>query len=84
MQAYNMRSERSLFASNPFGNRKLNLAVLATLLLMAAVIFTPIGIAFGVILLPAHLYLYALGLVFVPLVFMELSKAISRLLAKRS
>jgi Ca2+-transporting ATPase len=40
IHAYNMRSERSLFKMNPFGNKKLNLAALGSLLLVAFVVLT--------------------------------------------
>ena len=75
VQAYNMRSEHSLFRIGPFGNRKLNLAALVSLALMALVLFTPVRIAFGLVLLPAWLYAVGLSLIFVPLLVMELSKA---------
>lgn len=74
VQAYNMRSEHSLFKIGLFSNRKLNMATLASVILMAAVLFTPLATPFGLILLPGKLYLVALGLIFVPLVIMELSK----------
>ena len=83
IQAYNMRSEHSLFSSNPFSNRKLNLAVLSSVLLMCLLLFTPVGVAFSVIILPWRLYLIALGLIFAPILFMEISKAITHLLEKR-
>lgn len=75
VQAYNMRSEHSLFKIGVFSNRKLNWACLASLLLVAIVLFTPIGIAFGFVTLSWQLYLLGLGLALVPLVVMELSKA---------
>ena len=83
IQAYNMRSDRSLFSSNPFANHKLNWAVLASVLLVLLIIFTPVGIAFGIIRLPVKLYLIALGLILSPIVFMELGKLVGRLLRKR-
>ncbi|MBE6886528.1 MAG: calcium-translocating P-type ATPase, PMCA-type [Ruminococcaceae bacterium] len=76
VQAFNMRSDHSLFRIGFFGNRTLNLAALASLALVAMVLFTPVGIAFGLVLLPWEYYLIALGLIFVPLVVMELSKLI--------
>ncbi len=76
VQAYNMRSEHSLFKIGPFGNKKLNLASLASAALVALVLFTPLGRLFKVILLPWQLYLVGLGLILVPLVVMELSKLI--------
>ncbi|MBQ8732395.1 MAG: calcium-translocating P-type ATPase, PMCA-type [Oscillospiraceae bacterium] len=76
VQAFNMRSDHSLFRIGFFGNRTLNLAALASLALVALVLFTPVGIAFGLVILPWEYYLIALGLIFVPLVVMELSKLI--------
>ena len=75
VQAFNMRSEHSLFRIGPFSNHKLNWAALASTVLVALVLFTPVRIAFGLILLPAKLYLTALGLVLIPLLVMEISKA---------
>jgi len=77
VQAFNMRSDRSLFKIGPFSNKKLNLAVLGSVVMMLLVLFTPLRVAFGLIKLPVKLYLIALGLIFVPLVVMEISKAIS-------
>ncbi|MBQ8817490.1 MAG: cation-translocating P-type ATPase [Clostridia bacterium] len=74
VQAFNMRSEHSLFKIGPFSNGKLNLAALASILMVALVLFTPVRFAFGLELLSPTLYLIALGLIFVPLVVMELSK----------
>ena len=74
VQAFNMRSSRSLFAIGPFSNKKLNFAALSSLALTAIVLFTPIRIAFGLELLPAGLYLIAVALVLVPLAVMEISK----------
>lgn len=75
IQAFNMRSEHSLFKTGIFGNSKLNGAAFISLLLVALVLFTPLSIAFGLITLPGHLYLIGLGLALVPVVVMELSKA---------
>ena len=76
VQAYNMRSEHSLFKIGVFTNRTLNLASLASILLVALVLFTPVGIAFGMVTLPWHMYLIALGLILVPLVVMEIAKLV--------
>lgn len=73
--AFNMRSTRSLFRIGPFSNHKLNWAALGSLLLTCLVLFTPLRVAFGLILLPGNLYLIALGLIFFPVLMMELSKA---------
>jgi Ca2+-transporting ATPase len=74
VQAYNMRSEHSLFKIGIFKNKTLNLAALASTLLVALVLFTPVGVAFGMVTLPAKLYLLAIGLILVPLVVMEICK----------
>jgi len=76
IQAFNMRSEKSLFKTGFFTNSKLNMAVLASLALMFIILFTPLGVLFGIIRLPGRLYLIGLGLILVPLVLMELAKAI--------
>ncbi len=76
VQAFNMRSEHSLFRIGPFTNRKLNGAALISLALVAFVLVTPVRIAFGLVLLPGWLYLVWLGLILVPLVVMELAKAV--------
>ena len=75
IQAFNMRSEHSLFKTGAFGNTKLNGAALISLLLVALVLFTPVSIAFGLIKLPVNLYLIGLGMALIPVVVMELSKA---------
>ena len=75
VQAFNMRSERSLFRIGPFTNSNLNLAATASVLLVILVMFTPLSGPFGLIRLPLSLYLKGLGLVFVPLLVMEFSKA---------
>lgn len=74
VQAYNMRSKKSLFATGFFTNKSLNIAVGISILLLLLVLFTPLHIPFGLVLLPSKLYLTALGLIFVPLILMELSK----------
>ena len=76
VQSFNMRSQRSLFAIGPFSNKKLNGAALLSLALVCLVLFTPVRIAFGLVLLPAWLYLVGMGLILVPLPVMELAKAI--------
>ena len=76
IHSYNMRSDKSIFKIGPLKNKTLNLSVLASLALMAIVMFTPVGIAFEIIMLPVELYVLGLGLAFVPVVIMELSKAV--------
>ena len=75
VQAFNMRSEHSLFKIGIFTNHKLNLAVLASTVLVLLVLFTPLSILFGLIRLPGKLYLIGLGLILIPVLVMELSKA---------
>lgn len=76
LQSYNMRSDRSIFKIGVFSNRTLNWAALASLVLVAVVLFTPVGVAFELVILPWQLYLLGLGLVLVPTVVMEISKAL--------
>ncbi len=77
VQAYNMRSDHSLFKIGPFKNKNLNLAALASTVLTAFVLFTPgVRTIFGLTLLAPKLYLIGVGLILVPLVVMELSKLV--------
>ncbi len=75
LQAFNMRSAHSLFQTGFFTNRQLNRAAAVSSLLMALVLFTPVRILFGLILLPGRLYLAGLALILVPLAVTELAKA---------
>lgn len=75
IQAFNMRSDHSLFKIGPFTNHVLNGAVLISALLVAAVLFTPVRVIFGLIVLPSELYLLGVGLILVPVLVMEISKA---------
>ena len=75
VQAFNMRSEHSLFKIGPFTNGTLNKAALVSIVLVALVLFTPLSGPFGLIRLPVALYLEGLGLIFIPLLVMEFSKA---------
>ena len=74
-QAFNMRSNHSLFKIGPFTNRKLNVAATISILLIALVLFTPLSTAFALVQLPAWLYLVGLGLSAAPILVMELAKA---------
>ncbi len=76
VQAFNMRSEHSLFKTGFFTNKTLNKAALVSVILVALVMFTPIASLFGLIMLPWKLYLIGAGLILVPLVVMELAKAV--------
>lgn len=75
VQAFNMRSVHSLFRIGFFGNHKLNWAALLSVVLVALVLFTPVQIAFGLVTLPATCYLLGVGLILIPLLVMECSKA---------
>lgn len=75
IQAYNMRSDHSLFQIGPFSNHKLNWACLVSFLLVALVLFTPVRTVFGLVVLPWITYLQGFVLALVPVVVMELSKA---------
>ena len=79
VQAYNMRSEHSLFRIGFFGNRTLNLAAMVSLALVALVLLTPLAVPFGLIPLPGKLYAIGMGLALIPLVVVELTKFISDL-----
>jgi Ca2+-transporting ATPase len=74
--AFNMRSNQSLFKVGVFSNRKMNQAALISLLLMALVLFIPpVSMVFGLIQLPAWLYLTGLGLSLVSIPILEFTKA---------
>ncbi len=75
VQVYNMRSERSIFKIGVFSNKKLNGAALISILLIVLVMFTPLRVAFKLVILPWQLYLAGLGLILVPVIVMECSKA---------
>lgn len=75
VQAFNMRSEHSLFKIGIFTNHKLNWAALASTLLVLLVVFTPMRTLFGLVALPGKLYGIALCLILTPVLVMELSKA---------
>lgn len=76
VQSFNMRSSHSLFNIGPFGNKKLNGAAAISLLLVLIVLFTPLRVAFGLEILPLGLYILAFALVLVPLLVMEIAKAL--------
>ncbi len=76
LQAFNMRSEHSLFKIGVWTNRSLNGAALLSILLVLLVLFTPLSLLFGLIRLPGSLYLAGLCLIFVPVFVMEFSKAV--------
>ena len=77
VQSFNMRSDKSLFKVGFFKNRTLNIAAIVAFVLTAIVALVPgINTAFGLVLLSVKEYLICLGLILVPLVIIEISKAI--------
>ena len=76
VQSFNMRSHHSLFHSNPFGNRMLDLAAFLSVALTALVLFTPLSGLFELTLLPTKYYLYGVGLALLSIPIMEISKAV--------
>ena len=82
IQAFNMRSDHSLFKIGFFSNKKLNISALVSILLVLLVIFTPAKIIFGLITLDLKLYLIAFGMAIVPLVVMELGKLFGFIFSK--
>ncbi len=83
-QAFNMRSERSLFRTGFFGNKTLNLSCIVALVLTLAVALIPgVRDAFGLVLLTPIQYLICFGLVLVPFVVMEIGKLICTLINKK-
>ena len=83
-QAFNMRSDSSLFKTGMFGNKTLNLSTLAAFVLTSAVAVIPgVRDAFGLVLLSPVQYLICLGLIIVPFIAMELGKIIMTLTRKK-
>jgi len=74
IQAYNMRSNRSLFAIGIFSNHKLNLAALCSILLVCLVLFTPLSTIFGLVSLTTPHYIIGVALITLPLLITELVK----------
>ncbi len=77
IQAFNMRSERSLLKTGVFNNHKLNWAALLSIALVCLVLFTPLRTVFGLITLTKDLYLKGICLILIPIFVMELMKAIT-------
>lgn len=71
------RSEHSLFKIGVFTNHKLNWAALVSVVLVALVLFTPLSVPFGLTRLPWNIYGIGVILILVPLVVMEVSKALN-------
>ena len=77
VQALNMRSSHSLFKVGFFSNKTMNLSLLACTALTAFVLFVP-GVVnvFGMISLQWWMYLIGLGLSLLPILVMEVAKAV--------
>ena len=76
VQAYNMRSQHSLFKIGPFTNHSLNKACLVSLILVLAVVFIPpLAHIFGLMILPTSYYIICLGISLIPTLLIETLKA---------
>lgn len=81
--SFNMRSDRSLFKIGFFTNKNLNKAAfISTLMVVLVVFIPPIATVFGLVRLSPAQYLTAFGITLLPIVFLELSKAIGLLKQK--
>jgi len=79
VHAFNMRSEKSLFAIDPLGNRQLVGAfVIGLALQVGVVMIPPLAVVFKVAALSAGQWLITAGLCLVPLVVVELEKKLGR------
>lgn len=84
VQAYNMRSEKSVFEIGIFENRRLNAAAAVSAALMLAVLLTPIASVFGLVYLTPRLYALAGILVILPMAITELFKAAGLILSRKA
>ena len=77
VQALNMRSSHSLFKVGFFSNKTMNLSLLVCTALTAVVLFIPgvVGV-FGMMYLDWWLYLVGLALSLLPILVMEIAKAV--------
>ncbi len=83
VHAYNMRSEQSLFKTGMFGNKTLNQVTVISFILIAFVLFVPgVNAVFGMAYLPYYCYLIGLGFSVVPLILMEIAKAVGFIKAR--
>lgn len=75
VHSFNMRSTRSLFAIGAFTNKKLVQAGIISTLMIAVIVFIPpIAKLFELVQMPWYMYLIAVGLAFVPIPVMEITK----------
>ncbi len=77
VQALNMRSSHSLFKVGLFLNKTMNISLLVCTALTAFVLFVP-GVVnvFGMIIIKWWLYLIGIGLALLPIIVMEIAKAV--------
>lgn len=77
IHAFNMRSDRSLFSSNPFANKSLNIAILiSTAMIWLVLLVPPIQQVFALVALPAKYYFISIAMALIPIPVMEVAKAI--------
>ena len=77
IHSFNMRSSKSIFKIGVFSNKVLNKAALISLMLVLVVVFIPpIAAIFGMVMLPIRLYVYGFILSFVPVLVLEIVKAL--------
>ncbi len=77
VQALNMRTSHSLFKVGFFSNKTMNLSLLVCTALTAIVLFIPgVVTVFGMIMLDWWMYLVGLGLSLLPILVMEIAKAV--------
>ena len=75
IHAYNMRSDKPFCTFNIFSNKLLNFATLASLALIAVVVFIPpVAYAFSMTVIPLWAYLMCLGLAVIPVAINETVK----------
>ncbi|WP_232698224.1 calcium-translocating P-type ATPase, PMCA-type [Brevibacillus daliensis] len=80
LHAFNVRSTYSIFKIGLLSNKYMNGAFLISLVLILLIVFVPpAAYVFGLIQLPANLYLMALGFAFVPNIVLEIAKAMGML-----
>ena len=76
IQAFNLRSDHSLFKIGIFSNSKLNIAALISILLITIVLFTPLREIFQLIVLPTTCYIYGILLSLISIIIIEILKAL--------
>lgn len=77
IQALNMRSSHSLFKVGFFSNKTMNLSLVVCTVLTGLVLFIPgVNTVFGMLYLDWWMYLVGLGLSLLPIVVMEIAKAV--------